>query len=236
VNESDTRLDPLTDHRRVLLYSSLLLAALLMLLWGVGRHPGEPGTTTTLPAIGAFDGDVWDWIQPHRTAWLTAFAKFLSFVGAGWVTIPLRIVVAAILAVRRRWRAFVAWLLIWAIAELLLTYAKIYFERTRPPDPLVVTNGFSFPSGHSVATASIVVGLVLVSMPAGPHRRKWEVLAAAAAFVMALSRVYLNAHWFSDVTAGVLLGTAVALGCVAAIHEVMLLRERRRSPASASGG
>ncbi len=140
------------------------------------------------------------------------------------------------LAVRRRWRAFTAWLLTWAVAELLLEFAKRYFERTRPPDQLVVTSGYSFPSGHSVATASIVVALVLAFMPAGPRRRKWEVIAAAAAFVMALSRVYLNAHWFSDVVAGVLLGTTVALACVAVIHEVMLLSARRRTPASAGGG
>jgi membrane-associated phospholipid phosphatase len=233
---SEPAVDPLRNHRRVLLYSFFLLAALVLLLWGVGRHPGEPGTTTTLPAIGTFDGNVYDWIQPHRSSWLTAFAKFLSFIGAGLITIPLRIVVAVILAVRRRWRAFTAWLLTWAVAELLLEFAKRYFERTRPPDPLVVTNGYSFPSGHSVATASIVVALVLAFMPAGPRRRKWEVIAAAAAFVMALSRVYLNVHWFSDVVAGVLLGTTVALACVALIHEVMLLSAQRRTPASARGG
>lgn len=236
MNDDEPRLDPLTNHRRVLLYSTLLLAALFLLLWGVGRHPGAPGTTTTLPAIGAFDTDVYDWIQPHRTSWLTAVAKLLSFIGAGLVTIPLRIVVSAILALRRRWRALTAWLLTWAVAEVLLEAAKRYFERTRPPDPLVVVRGFSFPSGHSVAAASIAVALVLAWMPAGPRRRKWEVLAAAAAFVMALSRVYLNAHWFSDVVAGVLLGTAVALGCVALMHEVMLLRERSRAPVSAGGG
>jgi undecaprenyl-diphosphatase len=127
------------------------------------------------------------------------------------------------LAVRKRWRYFAAWVVTWAVAEITLQVAKAFFKRTRPPLPIVPTTGFSFPSGHAVATASIAVALVLALMHAGPERRKYEVLAAAAAFVMALSRVYLNAHWFSDTVAGVLLGTGIALGATALISEILHL-------------
>ena len=74
--------------------------------------------------------------------------------------------------------------------------------------------------GHAVAGASMAVALVLVFFPAGPERRRWEWLAVAFAFVMALSRVYLRAHWLSDVVAGVLLGAGVALGVAATVSEI----------------
>ena len=138
------------------------------------------------------------------------------------------------LAFRRRWRAFATWVITWAAAELILTAAKTFFHRGRPPLPLVDVVGFSFPSGHAVAGAATAVALVLVLLPAGPARRRWEFVAIGFAFVMALSRVYLNAHWFSDVVAGVLLGAGVALGSAGLVTEVREIALRRKARAASA--
>ncbi len=57
-------------------------------------------------------------------------------------------------------------------------------------------------------------------MPAGPARRNLEVLAAGFTVLMALSRVYVRAHWLSDVAAGAALGVAIAVGVAAFLHEI----------------
>ena len=210
----------LTDHRRAFRFSLGLLACLVFMLVAVGRHPEELAPLTTLPFIGEFDATVERWVDDVRLGVLTGFFTFLSIVGGGLVTIPLRILVAAWLLFRRRWVALSTFVLVWVASEALLTWLKIFFHRGRPPGPLVETNGFSFPSGHAVAGAALAVALVLVFFPPGPRRRKWELLAIGFTFVMALSRVYLSAHWFSDVVTGVLLGTGIALGSAALVTEV----------------
>jgi membrane-associated phospholipid phosphatase len=228
----------LANHRRALIWSVALAGALLFMLAAVGRHPPVEAPKTTVPFIGHLDESVFHLMDDIRDSILTGIAKVLSFVGSGVVTIPLRIAVAVWLLIRRHWRALAAWLLTWAFAELALAMAKPFFHRGRPPLPLVDTVGYSFPSGHAVAGASIGVALVLVLLPPGPRRRGWEMGAAGFAFAMALSRVYLNAHWFSDVVAGVLLGTSVALGAAGLVTEVrdVWMRRRERHLDSAGAG
>jgi membrane-associated phospholipid phosphatase len=68
----------------------------------------------------------------------------------------------------------------------------------------------SFPSGH--ATQAFAVASVISA-----HSDKlWvSVSAYTLAGLVAFARVYHNAHWTSDVTAGALIGTAVGQGVVA---------------------
>jgi undecaprenyl-diphosphatase len=210
----------LTDHRRALRSALLLLGVLLFMLIAVGRHPEELAPLTTLPFVGRIDATIERWSDDLRVDVLTQLATFLSVIGGGWVTTPVRILVSLWLLLGRRFVALSAFVVTWAASEAMLTWLKIFFHRGRPPGPLVEIVGFSFPSGHAVAGAALAVALVLVFFPPGPRRRKWELAAVGFTFVMALSRVYLSAHWFSDVVTGVLLGSGIALGSAALVTEI----------------
>ncbi len=218
----------LTDHRRVFWWALLLLGSLVLVLIGVGKHPPQVAPLSTIPFFGRTDARVYDWMQTIRIALLTSFCKILSFIGGGIVTTPIRILASLVLAIRRAWRRFGAFVLTWAASELVMTMLKNYFHRGRPPAPLVATNGYSFPSGHATAGTALAIALVLAFFPEGKRRRKWEWLAVGFAFIMAMSRVYLNAHWFFDVVAGVLLGAGIALGSAALATEIAH-RHRRRA-------
>jgi membrane-associated phospholipid phosphatase len=224
----------LTNHRRAFWWAVALLVACLSSLIVVGHQPTSAAPTTTVAAIGRFDASVHAWMVGIRNTPTTWLAKGLNFVGSGLVTIPLRAIASLILLIRRRWRQATAFLLTWVAAEVLLTVMKAWFHRGRPPGAMVSTTGYSFPSGHAVAGAATAVALVLAFFPPGRERRRWELIAVAFSFVMAFSRVYLAAHWFSDVVAGVLLGTGVAVGAAALSMEIWNAITGRHEPAVAA--
>jgi membrane-associated phospholipid phosphatase len=187
----------------------------------------------TRDAVQGVDDVVYRAAANAEFAPAVAVAKGLDFIGGTWVTAPVIVLVGVWLALRRRWRALTFWIVAMVLSQLAIGPVKDLYQRARPPFPLVATSSWSFPSGHSVATATIALAAVIVLVPASPKRRNLEMLAAVFAIVMALSRVYLRAHWLSDVAAGVALGVAIALG-TAAIIQWFDHRRRARITAAAS--
>ena len=212
----------LVDNRRGLLVSGCLLlgAVLVTVLYLL---------PATRPAVQAVDDAVWRFAGVVENDPTTAVAKVLSWLGSGMVNWPLRVAAFLLLAWRRHWLRLGAFACAVLTSELLIGFVKAWVDRPRQPASLIETTGASFPSGHAIATAVTAVGLVLVLAPPGPRRWRWEVYAVEFTAVMALSRVYLRAHWLSDTVAGALLGAGLALGWPALL---MAIRHRHDPAAS----
>lgn len=78
-----------------------------------------------------------------------------------------------------------------------------------------ITTDFSFPSDHAVMAGAVAAGLLLA------HRRIGSI-AVLAALLMALSRVYIAAHYPWDVAAGLVFGALVAVVFWALLRVVLL--------------
>ena len=164
----------------------------------------EPVDTRVMLAIAA-----------HRPPGVTQCMRIVSVIGAGWVEIPLGLLLSWSLArVRRRKESAgyaAAVLSGWAVSAI----AKVLFRRARPrviPRLMRGAGWYSFPSGHATL-APLVFGLgALIWASPWPLRARAALLAAAAALsiLIACSRVYLGAHWPSDALGGLLLGTGWA--------------------------
>lgn len=159
---------------------------------------------------------------------LTAIAKFLNVLGLVYVTLPVRIAIAGLLALRRCWWHLAAFAAAIVVSEVLIGLLKGIYDRARPAGSLVATSGASFPSGHAVAASVTVVAAVIALVPAGKRRAWWGGAAVAFSILMALSRAYLGAHWLSDAVAGIFLGTSCALVTALVVGQVQRLRQYRR--------
>ncbi len=102
-------------------------------------------------------------------------------------------------------------------ANMTFPLIKNIVRRTRPfhshPDILNLkdVSGYSFPSGHSTGSASTFVGTAWVMRDV---KRKWirktlTVCAIAIPLLVALTRMYLGAHYFTDVICGLAIGTGM---------------------------
>jgi undecaprenyl-diphosphatase len=156
------------------------------------------------------DGDASFWWAAHRQPWLTTTMRWLS---EAHQTVALLLATAVLMlwgAGRRDWLA-VRRLLAVPTGMVLNVALKESFQRARPslPDPLVQLATYSFPSGHAVAS-TVFWGMVCALVFAHTGSRLWRTVAATVAVAMVLlvcfSRVYLGAHYPSDVIAGIAVG------------------------------
>jgi len=117
----------------------------------------------------------------------------------------------------RKWRPAVTLLLAVCLGQMLMFSVKEVVARPRPPEEnrkvyLEPWDTHSFPSGHT--THYVVFFGFLFFLALGmlrPRMLRWALLGLLGTMVVlvGLARVYLGAHWPTDVLGGYLLGGAV---------------------------
>jgi undecaprenyl-diphosphatase len=131
-------------------------------------------------------------------------------IGDGWVLYSFTALLSVWLVWSKHWRAAVHWLVTVACVGLLTDALKRYTAVERPPLLDGSALGYAFPSGH--ASLSVAVFGFLAVVMARELRSNWHWIpySVAVFLVVAIgfSRLYLGAHWLSDVLAGWSLGLA----------------------------
>lgn len=179
--------------------TSLLIISLTLLL-----AFGLLATILDTEIVQAFDSGIIQTIQAIKHPILTPIMKFFSFIGDTpqviVISLTLLIILYKIFHHRKELILFTLVLLGSTGFNILL---KSYFQRERPTlYTLVVEEGFSFPSGHTMAALSlygIISFLLWRHIPKQSGRIVLIVISVSLMLLIGISRIYLGAHFPSDV-------------------------------------
>jgi len=159
----------------------------------------------------AFDREVTVAIEVLHSPARDRLALAVSFLGDHRFLLPATLAVTAALSLRGRRVGAVLFFGVVIGGWLLETLLKIIYHRARPDlwPALVTEKTYSFPSGHAtMATLFYGASAALVLHLSRNRALRSAALALATAVILAVSytRIYLGAHWASDVGAGILVG------------------------------
>lgn len=190
--------------------TGMLASALLLLIsmpsffWLMGEvAPGETMVRADLAILNLFDS--------LRTPAGDKIMVFVTSLGDGIVVTAVTVVVAAYLFTRKAWRRGTGFVIAMAGTALFVPLFKLLLHRSRPLELYSGADAYSFPSGHATLNA-VLYGICAVMIAHDFNRwAKASIFTVTAAYVITIgfSRVYLGAHWMSDVLAGLLFGTAM---------------------------
>jgi len=174
-------------------------------------------------SLAALDVQVAMWLHAHAIPALTAIMLAVTQLHSTVAMTVLSVVFAVALArLRERY-----WILTLACsvggAMLLNLLLKQAYERARPhfDDPLVTLGTYSFPSGHTTAAVAFYGVLAAFLVSRFYDRRLRAAIATGAIAMIALvafSRMYLGAHYLSDVLAALCSSTAWLVLCLSGGH------------------
>ena len=173
--------------------------------------------------MAVHDPHVTAWMVAHRAGWLTSVLRVITWLGSTAVIVPLGVIAGVFFVLRRRrWQPLA--LLAAAVAGAVSLYdiVKPLIGRPRPPPAIWIGHysGAAFPSGHAAQSVAFYAMLAIVLGAGRSPRAKTVLWSAAALVALAVggSRIYLGAHWLTDVLGGYALGA-----CWVAIVVIVML-------------
>lgn len=147
----------------------------------------------------------------ESVGWFHALMTLLSFLASPKMDLLWVIIIAVVL-----WFKHYQIPALWALGtiiggDILGEIFKHIVKRARPAQHLAADNGYSFPSGHTLGIFLVAAILLLIVVPLirkHSTRTICQLLIVFVVFFLAVSRVYLYAHWPFDTISAMLLAYA----------------------------
>ncbi|WP_210366625.1 phosphatase PAP2 family protein [Bacillus sp. REN3] len=207
------------------------LLPILLLLTGIGTALvfiylfAELAEEVIESEVQAFDTAIINLLQSGNSQLQYQIMFFITELGSVWFLSLLSLLTVLYLWIKPKdkW-GILFFILNIAGGGLLTKVLKHYFGRERPSiNEEIDAIGYSFPSGHSMGSLlfyGFIAYIIIRSAAKKPIKWTAVILAFLLVFLIGTSRIYLGAHFPSDVIAGHLAGGIWLILCILALEWV----------------
>lgn len=172
-----------------------------------------------------FDDSIIQFFYQIKTEKLDVVLFVFTELGSLWFLTIFSLIIISVLWFKKKDK----WTIFFFVIDiggggLLTKFLKYYYARERPTiDETIDAIGYSFPSGHAMGSLIFYGFLSYLLFRSNIRKRmKWGALflCGVLIFFIGISRIYLGAHYPSDVIAGYLAGSIWLILCILALEYV----------------
>lgn len=198
--------DPAKMHGQLNLFFYFLLTGFLFVCLAAYVKAYGPSSIMVNDAI-------YHLFRGIHTPALDTFMINVTLLGQKQVIMPVVIVIFALFLIFKHWRAAFHALALGIIAAGSVYVLKNILKSPRPWGIFHNPETYSMPSGHTALATTVFMGLAfLIARSVRPSfRLPIYLIGIALSLIVGVSRLYLGAHWFTDVLGSWLLGSAVLM-------------------------
>lgn len=155
------------------------------------------------------DKNVAEWVKTSKDSIFKSRAEDISIFGNAIFHILFCVILSLVFLIfKHQWKTALAVIFTLVFSWIFNRLLKIVFKRERPRK--VASNirrrlSYCFPSGHVMASIGIYFFSAVLLQALIPFI-PWYLVAFFVSFLVVITRIYLNHHFFTDVLTGVLLG------------------------------
>jgi len=198
--------DPEQTHGQLNLAFYFLFTSLLFICLAAYVHAYGPSNLMVNDAL-------YHLFRGIRTQGFDSIMIDITLLGQKQVILPVIIVVVGFLFVCKRWRAAFHTLALGIMAAGSVYVLKHLLKSPRPWGIFQNPDTYSMPSGHTAIATTVFMGLAFLVAISFKPKHRWPIYAIGItlSLIVGISRLYLGAHWFTDVLSSWLLASAILM-------------------------